>query len=108
MRESSIFCSADLKALLACAIINLDNERVMIMASLSVRKLDTKVYNQLRVRALKHGLSMEEEARQIISQAVSAPERISDVFLKYFGTKKGIDLDTSAHRKPHNPMEFDE
>lgn len=78
------------------------------MASLSVRKLDTKIYEQLRVRAAEHGVSMEEEARQIISQAVSSPERISSVFHKYFGYKNGIDLDTLAQHKPHAPMDFSE
>lgn len=78
------------------------------MANISVRKLDKRAYEQLRARAEKHGVSMEEEARQIIYQAVSAPERISVVFLKYFGTEHGLDLDTSNQRKPHQPMDFSE
>jgi len=79
------------------------------MPSLSVRKLDKIVYNQLRVRASKHGLSMEEEVRQIIYQAVSAPEKITSIFQKYFGVKHGIDLNKlMSKRKPHEPMDFDE
>lgn len=78
------------------------------MANLSVRKLDDTVYEQLRLRAVKHGISMEEEARQIICQAVAVPERISEVFRKNFGIKNGIDLDTRDQHKPHNPMDFDE
>ncbi len=78
------------------------------MASISVRNLDDKLYEQLQLRASKHGVSMEEEVRQIISQAVTAPERISNVFQKYFGEKNGINLDVSEDRKPHNPMDFDE
>ena len=78
------------------------------MANLSVRKLDQEVYERLRVRAANHGLSMEEEARQIISQAVSAPKKISEVFQKYFGRKNGIELENKNKRKPHEPMEFDE
>lgn len=74
------------------------------MASLSVRKLDDKVYEKLRTRAAKHGVSMEEEARQIISQVVAAPDRITDVFRNYFRDKKGIDIDISNQRKPHNPI----
>lgn len=77
------------------------------MASISVRNLDNKVYEQLRLRAAKHGTSMEEEARQIISQAVAAPKRINDVFQKYFGSRNGINLDI-PDRKPHKPMDFDE
>lgn len=77
------------------------------MANLSVRKLDASVYKQLRIRAAKHGISMEEEARQIISQAVTAPEQISAVFRKYFGEKNGVDLGTILKYKPHEPMDFD-
>ena len=58
------------------------------MANLSIRKLDHDVYKQLQMRSLKHGVSMEEEVRQIIFLAVSAPERISDVFVACFGKKK--------------------
>lgn len=76
------------------------------MPSLSVRKLDDRVYEQLRVRAAKHGVSMEEEARLIISQAVTVPERISDVFRKYFGYDNGINLDIPNQRKPHEPMDL--
>jgi antitoxin FitA len=77
------------------------------MASLSVRKLDDNVYEQLRIRAANHGVSMEEEARQIIYQVVTAPERISQVFQKYFGSENGIILEFESHN-PHNPMEFKE
>lgn len=83
-------------------------EKVYKMASISVRKLDDSVYDQLRIRAAKHGVSMEEEARQIISKAVMIPERISEVFRKYFGYKNGIDLDIPNQRKPHEPMDFNE
>jgi antitoxin FitA len=78
------------------------------MASLSVRKLDDTVYEQLRVRAAKHGVSMEEEVRQIIGQVVKAPDKISAVFRKYFGHDKGIDLDIPEQHDPHNPMDFKE
>lgn len=63
------------------------------MTSINITKLDDKVYECLRLRAAQHGVSMEEEVRQIVSQAVLAPERISDVFRQYFGHNMGIDLD---------------
>lgn len=82
---------------------------VNIMASISVRKLDDQVYNQLRIRAAEHGVSMEEEARQILSKVVSVPVRISDVFRKHFGRAHGIDLDVSSQRNvPHHPMDFNQ
>lgn len=78
------------------------------MASISVRNIDDKIYKQLQLRAAKHGVSMEEEARRIISQAVATPVKMSEVFQKYFGSKNGIDLDIPCHRKPHDPMDFNE
>ncbi|HXW53757.1 MAG TPA: hypothetical protein VEL47_06605 [Myxococcota bacterium] len=77
------------------------------MASLSVRKIDKAVYERLRVRAAVHGVSMEEEVRQILEQAVAAPTKISEVFKKYFGPEHGVEL-TIAKRKPHRPVEFEE
>lgn len=76
------------------------------MPNLSVRRLDPKIYKRLRMRAAKHGISMEEEVRQILFQALSAPEKISNVFLKYFGPDNGVDLDALGQRKEHQPMDF--
>lgn len=78
------------------------------LRNLSVRKLDPQIYENLRMRAVKHGVSMEEEVRQIIYNAVEAPEKISDVFLHFFGSENGIDLELQSQRKPHNPMDFSE
>ncbi|MBI5447404.1 MAG: hypothetical protein HY939_01575 [Gammaproteobacteria bacterium] len=77
------------------------------MANLSIRKLDDGAYKQLHLRAVKHGVSMEEEARRIICQAVATPENIGAVFQKHFGPKNGIDLKKTNEKKPHSPMEFD-
>lgn len=78
------------------------------MASISIRKLDDKVYERLRLRAAKHGVSMEEEVRQIISLAVLVPERITDVFRQHFGQSMGVDLELFfQNKKPHDPMDFE-
>ncbi len=71
------------------------------MASLSVRKIDDDVYKRLRIRAAKHGVSMEEEVRQILRRAVSAPERLGDLALAYFGDD-GVELELPS-REPHEP-----
>lgn len=70
--------------------------------NLSVRKLDEETYEQLRLRALEHGISMEEEARQILKQAVSAPRCLGDLFVSRFGTRRGIELVLPV-REPHEP-----
>lgn len=75
------------------------------MASLSIRKLDENTYLRLRERAARHGVSMEEEARQILTRATSPPERLGDLFLKVFGPSRGVDLDL-PRRKPHEPVEL--
>lgn len=62
------------------------------MPSLYVRKLDNIVYEQLRIRAVKHGVTLEEEVRQILTHAVKTPERLSAVFSKHFGVDNGIDF----------------
>jgi antitoxin FitA len=41
------------------------------MASITIRKLDDAVKMKLRIRAAQHGRSMEEEAREILSEAVA-------------------------------------
>lgn len=48
------------------------------MGSLTVRNLDESVKNGLRVRAARHGWSMEQEVRQILQQIV-APEQAAQV-----------------------------
>jgi plasmid stability protein len=58
------------------------------------------------MRAAARGVSMEEKARQIIYQTVSAPEQISQVFRKYFGPENGINLDILNQRKQHQPVDF--
>jgi len=77
------------------------------MASLSVRKLDGETLSRLRIRAAKHGVSMEEEARRILKEAVSAPDYLGDLALRIFGPKHGVDLQL-PEREPHEPMDLTE
>jgi len=76
------------------------------MASLSVRKIDDETVAQLWVRAARNGVSMEEEARRIIKQAVSAPERVGDLAIRLFSpTYDGAELELPK-RELHQPMRF--
>lgn len=59
------------------------------MASISVRKLDDDTLARLRIRAAKHGVSMEEEARRIIRRAVTAPEALGDLAVRLFTPSYG-------------------
>ena len=78
-----------------------------MMANISVRKLDDETAALLRVRAAKNGVSMEEEARQILKNAVSAPERIGDLALALFGPDNGVDFEPPTHL-PHGPTDLTE
>ena len=77
------------------------------MASLSVRKLDDETLSRLRIRAAKHGVSMEEEARRILKDAVGAPDCLGDLALQIFGPKHGVDLQL-PERTPHEPVGLNE
>ncbi|MDX1653893.1 MAG: hypothetical protein R3310_01645 [Candidatus Competibacteraceae bacterium] len=75
------------------------------MANLSIRKLDDETVQRLRTRAARHGVSMEQEVRQILQQAVAAPDRLGDLALDLFGPTHGVDLELPSHR-PHEPPEL--
>lgn len=40
------------------------------MATLTIRKLDSSIKESLRIQAAQHGISMEEEARRLLRQAL--------------------------------------
>ena len=75
------------------------------MASLSIRRLDDLVYNQLQTRAVAHGVSMEEEVRGIITQAVLPPKKISEIFREHFGPGKGVNLELPV-REVNPPLDL--
>lgn len=77
------------------------------MASLSVRKIDDDLYERLKVRAAEHGVSMEEEVRQILRRAVTGPERLGQLALQCFGSVHGVDLELPP-RSPHEPPHLGE
>ena len=65
------------------------------MAALSIRDLDDGVRERLRVRAARHGRSMEAEIREILSEAVREPEQ-ADLFatlMNRFADLGGVDLE---------------
>ncbi len=77
------------------------------MPSLSVRRLDEDTLSRLRIRAAQHGVSMEEEARRILKDAVSPPDHLGDLALRIFGPKHGVDLQL-PERTPNEPLDLSE
>ena len=59
------------------------------MPSLSVRKLDEETVAHLRMRAARHGVSVEEEVRRILRQAVATPDRLGDLAVRLFSPAWG-------------------
>ena len=66
------------------------------MAAVSVRDLDESVRERLRVRAARHGQSMEAEIRAILTEAVTPPSGrtgLAQAILARFGDLGGVELD---------------
>jgi plasmid stability protein len=82
------------------------------MGTLTIRQLDDSVKAKLRVRAAEHGKSMEEEAREILRQAVAVPvsgetgaDWVSRIrkLVEPFG---GFDLELPKRLPPREPPTF--
>ena len=78
------------------------------MSSLIVRKLDDETVARLRDRAVQHGVSMEGEARQIINEIVSIPERLGDLAVHLFAPVYGGTELELPERTNTDPIEFSE
>ncbi|MBK1631615.1 hypothetical protein CKO31_12845 [Thiohalocapsa halophila] len=76
------------------------------MASLSIRKLDDNTISRLRVRAAEHGVSMEEEVRRIIQQAVETPARVGDLAVDLFSPAYGGEPLHLPERETTEPLGF--
>jgi plasmid stability protein len=74
-------------------------KEVVPLTAVSVRNLDERVKERLRVRAARHGRSMEAEIRAILTDAVSGPGEavgLADAILDRFGELGGVELDIPA------------
>lgn len=81
----------------------------MIMAAMSIRNLDDRVMELLRVRAARHGRSMEAEVRAILVDAVREPDsgpNLAQAFLERFGELGGVELDLAPRGAAPRPVEF--
>lgn len=76
---------------------------------MSIRNLDDRVKERLRVRAAHHGRSMEAEARAILTDAVSEPDKASGLFqviIDRFGELGGVELDLPPRAATARAAEF--
>jgi plasmid stability protein len=76
------------------------------MATLTIRDIPESLKNALRVRAARHGRSMEEEARQLLRKGVTA-ERASDGLgtrmARRFAAVGGVELPDVKRSAPRTP-----
>jgi plasmid stability protein len=100
-------------ASLDCNAINDYNDRTRkgaTMASITIRNLDEALKRSLRIRAAEHGRSMEEEARDILRQAMSRPTPTADLGLaihRRFAALGGVDLDLPPREAMPAPPRLD-
>lgn len=82
------------------------------MASITIRDLDNEVKRKLRLRAARHGRSMEEEARQILWTAVSGCARgegsLYAAIRRRIEPLGGVDLPIAPRDPMRDPPRFDE
>ena len=79
------------------------------MSAVSIRNLDDRVKERLRLRAARHGRSMEAEMRAILTEAVSEPgeeKRLVPLLMERFGELGGVELDIPARTARPRAAEF--
>jgi plasmid stability protein len=78
------------------------------MASLSVRNLSDATHRALRVRAARHGRSVEAEIRAILDAAVrpEAERRLGSLLTAIGRDLGGVDLDIARDRSAAEPVDF--
>lgn len=81
------------------------------MAHLTIRKLDEKLKARLRLRAARHGWSMEEEARRILANGLQtrrAPaQNLADAIAALVDPIGGVELDLPSRPREREPPRFD-
>ena len=86
--------------------------RKVTMATLTIRNVDAGVKQRLRVRAARHGRSMEAEARSILSEAVASDRdqsepNLAEAIRRRFAPLGGVDLDLPPDELVDAPPSFD-
>jgi plasmid stability protein len=77
------------------------------MPDITIRDLDPETEERLRLRAARHGRSMEEEAREILRSALaeraSSPVRLGTAIHDRFRALGGVELELPP-REPPRPQ----
>ena len=76
------------------------------MAALTIRNVDESIKQSLRIRAAQHGVSMEEEARRILREAlvrVSQPQPLGQRLKQRFADVADAAFELPSHQMPRTP-----
>ena len=96
----------------AFLLINDCNDISDCMSSITIRNLESNVKNRLRLRAARHGRSMEEEARDILRAALAEetrrPANLFEAIRRRIGSLGGVELDIPARGPIREPARFEE
>jgi antitoxin FitA len=79
------------------------------MAAMSIRNLDDRILELLRIRAARHGRSMEAEVRAILVDAVREPDEgpnLAQAVMDRFGALGGVDLELPPRGAAPRAAEF--
>lgn len=82
------------------------------MATLTIRRVDEVVREKLRLRAARHGRSMEEEVRRILDEACAAevqadlPDDAFSRLRRHFEDLDGVELDLPPRTPGREPPDF--
>ncbi len=81
------------------------------MASITVRNLEEDLKRRLRIRAAEHGRSMEQEAREILKEALDtgrpAEKDLAAAIRARFAPFGGVDLELPSREPMPEPTQLD-
>jgi plasmid stability protein len=74
------------------------------MTTLTIRNVDLELREELRVRAARHGRSMEAELREILKEALGAEKRRPEPNLAEAIRRRFLPLGGADEIEPHPPV----
>lgn len=87
------------------------NNRGEFMSMLTIRNIEESLKSELRITAAKQGVSMEEQARIILREALIPEKRKKGLGRKihqYFADVGGIELELPKRSLPRQAPDFSE
>ncbi len=82
------------------------------MGSITIRNLEDGLKRKLRIRAARHGRSMEDEARQILRVALAGraggATNLFAAIRRRIAPSGGVDLEIPRREPMREPPQFDE